>query len=74
MDIDHLAPYPDFLAFFLVMVITALMVVGVKDSATTNKIFTLLNIIVIAFIVIVGAFKADFMNWKIVPQVSQMNR
>lgn len=46
------------------------MVVGVKDSSNMNKVFTLLNVIVIGFISIVGAFKADIENWEIKADVS----
>lgn len=45
------------------------MVVGVKESATMNKLFTFLNIVVIGFIVVVGAFKADLNNWMLNPDV-----
>ena len=45
------------------------MVIGVKESTALNKIFTALNIIVIGFIVICGAFKTDVENWKINAQV-----
>jgi len=72
IDVEHLAPYPDFLAFGLVMLITLMMVVGVKESTTLNKLFTGLNIVVIGFIVIVGSLKADINNWMIdtVPNMS----
>ena len=45
------------------------MVIGVKESTAMNKLFTALNIIVIGFIVICGAFKTDVGNWKIDAQV-----
>ncbi|CAF0949667.1 unnamed protein product, partial [Brachionus calyciflorus] len=59
-----LGPYPDLLAFGLVMIITCFMLVGVKESALMNKIFTVLNITVLSFIIITGATKADFSNWN----------
>lgn len=68
IHIKNLAPYPDFLAFALVLLITVFMVVGVKESAAMNKLFTALNIIVIGFIVVVGAFKADIRNWQLKPE------
>jgi len=70
IDIDHLAPYPDFLAFGLVMLITLLMVVGVKESTFMNKLFTGINIVVIGFIVIAGSLKADISNWRIKPEAN----
>jgi hypothetical protein len=41
------------------------MVVGVKESALLNKLFTLINISLLSFIIICGATKADFSNWNI---------
>ena len=38
---------------------------GVKDSITFNKLCTCLNIFIIVFIIICGAFKIDFKNWSI---------
>ena len=67
MNISFLAPYPDFLAFGFIMLVTTFMVVGVKESSMLNKIFTLLNIGVILFIFISGLFKADLANWKLDP-------
>ena len=74
MDLEGIAQYPDFLAFVLVMVITAFMVVGVKESTMLNKLFTLLNIVVIVFIFVCGIIKADIANWRIKPEVSKIFR
>ena len=41
------------------------LLLGVKDSIIFNKICTCVNILIIAFIVICGATKADFKNWFI---------
>lgn len=41
------------------------MVVGVKESALLNKLFTLINISLLSFIIICGATKADISNWNI---------
>jgi amino acid transporter len=40
------------------------MIVGVRESAMLNKAFTLLNILVIAFIFVSGLFYADIKNWQ----------
>ena len=42
-----------------------LMIVGVKESATANKLFTVLNIAVLGFLIITGATKANFGNWNV---------
>lgn len=41
------------------------MIIGVKESSFINKIFTMLNITVLSFIIITGATKANFNNWSI---------
>jgi hypothetical protein len=41
------------------------MIIGVKESSFINKIFTMVNITVLSFIIITGATKANFNNWAI---------
>jgi amino acid transporter len=57
--------YPDFLALLFASVVTFLMIIGVKESARANKIFVLLNIAILSFIIILGATKIDFNNWNL---------
>lgn len=47
-----------------------MLIVGVKESSMLNSVFTILNIVVILFIVIGGAVKANFDNWKLKPNVN----
>ncbi len=65
-----LGPYPDFLAFGLVMVVTCFMIIGVKESTLMNKVFTVMNVSILSFIIVCGATKANFNNWKIETEVS----
>ncbi|RNA31175.1 cationic amino acid transporter 3 isoform X1, partial [Brachionus plicatilis] len=65
LNISSLAPYPDFLAFALTILILLLLLIGVKESTFLNKLFTALNILIILLIAICGATKADFNNWKV---------
>jgi amino acid transporter len=46
-----------------------MLIIGVKESSILNSVFTLLNIVVILFIIIAGAIKSDFNNWKLKPNV-----
>ncbi|CAK8685536.1 unnamed protein product [Clavelina lepadiformis] len=68
MEVPGLAPYPDIFSFLVVMLLTALIAFGVKEFATVNKIFTVLNIGVILFVIIAGLTKADVHNWAWTPE------
>ena len=61
--ITHLVLQIDFhISFSLILVILA---VGVKESSIVNNIFTGVNLLVVAYVVICGLFKIDLDNWKI---------
>lgn len=86
MNVAGLGPYPDVLAFILIILMTGitfrpqdifhkslmhcilligLMVVGVKESTTLNKIFTIVNIVILSFIIVCGATQVNFSNWQV---------
>lgn len=46
---------------------SVVLAVGVKESTTFNNIFTGLNLLVVVYSVICGAFKADTKNWDLSP-------
>jgi len=52
------------LAALVCLACTGLLLLGVKESARFNLIITALNILIIAFIVIVGSTQVDTANWK----------
>lgn len=65
MDVSFLSPYPDFFSFGMVLLLTALLSFGVRESSSLNNVFTALNLITIAVVIVAGSIKADVSNWKI---------
>jgi len=64
MDTEFIADYPDFFAFGLILFLTLLIAFGVEEFTIVNKLFTVLNVIVLVFIIITGLTQADFKNWQ----------
>lgn len=62
MNSPGVGEYPDFLAFGLCIFITGLLIVGVKESSFLNMIFTILNIVIILFIVIAGGKNFNYIK------------
>lgn len=65
MDVGGLSPYPDFFAFGITFLLTCILAVGVKESSTFNNIFTGVNLLVVLYVILCGAFKANTHNWSL---------
>ncbi|XP_051171592.1 high affinity cationic amino acid transporter 1-like [Leptopilina boulardi] len=65
INISFLSDYPDFFAFAMVLLLTILLSIGVRESSILNNIFTSINVITILIIVVAGSMKADIKNWFI---------
>ncbi|CAG2068578.1 unnamed protein product, partial [Timema podura] len=57
ININFLSDYPDFLAFGIIMLLAVLLAIGVKESTIMNNLFTVLNMIVIAIVIVAGSIK-----------------
>ncbi|RUS78576.1 hypothetical protein EGW08_013644 [Elysia chlorotica] len=65
LHVAQLSEYPDFLAFAMTLVMTGLLIAGVKESARFNNFFTCVNLLVVLYVTLCGLFKLDFDNWSI---------
>ncbi|KAL3862254.1 hypothetical protein ACJMK2_008236 [Sinanodonta woodiana] len=59
-----LSEYPDFVAFTVTIIIFAIIGSGAKFTLNFNSLFTIINTIVIIFLVCVGFYFADTKNWS----------
>ncbi|GAB6019029.1 hypothetical protein CHUAL_000658 [Chamberlinius hualienensis] len=60
-----IADYPDFFAFGMTLGLAFVLALGVKESTKVNNVLTVVNLTVVAYVIICGAFKSDTYNWKI---------
>lgn len=63
-NLPILDPFPDLLAFGLVLIATAIICLGVKQSKRILDTTVFCNLLVITFIIFVGSFYADASNWS----------
>ncbi|KAK3801594.1 hypothetical protein RRG08_013273 [Elysia crispata] len=65
MDAAQLSEYPDFFALAITLVLTGLLIAGVKESARFNNFFTFVNLLVVIYVILCGLFKIDTHNWNL---------
>uniref|UniRef100_A0A673MH61 High affinity cationic amino acid transporter 1-like n=1 Tax=Sinocyclocheilus rhinocerous TaxID=307959 RepID=A0A673MH61_9TELE len=63
-----LAECPDMFAVLIILILTALLAFGVKESAMVNKVFTCINVLVLMFVVVSGLIKGTLKNWNLDPK------
>jgi APA family basic amino acid/polyamine antiporter len=54
----------NFLAIFIVALVTWILVIGIKESALANNFMVTLKIVILLFFIIVGAFYVKPANWS----------
>ncbi|KAI1900897.1 hypothetical protein AGOR_G00054570 [Albula goreensis] len=63
-DVPFIAHYPDLLAAAILLVATFFISFGVRVSSWLNHIFSVVSMVVIAFILVFGFMLADTSNWS----------
>lgn len=51
-------------AFIITWIVTAVLVKGIKEAASTNNVIVIVKIAVVLFVIIVGAFYINPANWS----------
>lgn len=59
-EVGFLAEYPDFFSLVIVLLITALLAFGVKESSLLNNTFTSINVLTILLMFITGLLKGKW--------------
>jgi basic amino acid/polyamine antiporter, APA family len=54
----------DLPAIFIALLVTAILVKGIQESANFNAAIVILKVIIVFFVIIVGAFYVNPANWK----------
>lgn len=67
INVTFLGSYFDFFSLGISVILAIALGCGLKNSATVNTVFTMLNLFVVVFIVIAGSFKAHPENWDLPP-------
>ncbi|XP_076086941.1 cationic amino acid transporter 4-like isoform X1 [Mytilus galloprovincialis] len=62
-DSKWISDYPDFIAFAISIIIFIVIASGAKFTMNFNNVFTLINAIVIIFVICAGFYFADLANW-----------
>ncbi len=50
-------------AFLIVLVVTYILVRGIKEAASTNNVIVMVKVAAVLFVIVVGAFYVDTTNW-----------
>ncbi|XP_047646324.1 cationic amino acid transporter 3-like [Phacochoerus africanus] len=65
---SFLAPYPDFVALALVLLMAGLVLLGVQVTELVRKLSAGFNVLVLSFVILSGFIKGDLHNWQLTEQ------
>ena len=68
MEAEYVSSFPDLFALALVLALTVVLSLGARESTRFNNVFTCCNLLVVAYAVVCGSFRADWHNWNILPE------
>lgn len=56
--------YPDLLALFIALLVTAIVALGVQNSVGVNNVLNLVNLLAWGFTLVAGLFFLSARNWE----------
>lgn len=62
--VNGFRPFPDFIAFTIIIIFTALTATGPRKPALFMRLATLTNLLVVLFVVLSGFYFMDTSNWE----------
>ena len=65
MNVSFLGDYPDFFSFGIILILAVILSVGVKESSFLNNVFTTVNLVTVAIVLVAGGMNANYSNWSI---------
>lgn len=65
IDVSFLAEYPDFFSFAIILALAVILSVGVRESSHLNNLFTIVNLVTVAIVLVAGGMNAKTSNWSI---------
>lgn len=60
IDAPYLADYPDIFSFFIILLLTVILAIAVKDSTNINNVLTTVNIVTLLIVLITGAIHCEY--------------
>ncbi|KAL9955397.1 hypothetical protein ACROYT_G036710 [Oculina patagonica] len=63
IHLTGLAEYLDVLSVIVILILTLVLLVGIKKTSWFNTLFTAINLFIIVFVVCVGVYYAEPKNW-----------